>query len=50
MGIQETAPPDNPYTVKGWEFIGVDPDVTLPGEDALTVAKALAESQARRSR
>jgi C-terminal processing protease CtpA/Prc len=50
MGIQETAPPDNPYPVKGWEFIGVEPDVTVPGADALAVASALAESRARRFR
>jgi hypothetical protein len=50
MGIQETAPPDNPYPVKGWEFIGVEPDVAVPGADALVVASALAESRARRFR
>ena len=30
MGIQEGAPPDNPYAVKGWEVIGVEPDMKVP--------------------
>ena len=50
MGIQETPPPDNPYPVKGWEVIGVEPDVAVPGADAFAVARALAESRARPSR
>ena len=50
MGIQETPPPDNPYPVKGWEVIGIEPDVAVPGADAFAVARALAESRARRSR
>ncbi len=50
MGIQETPPPDNPYPVKGWEVIGVEPHVLVPGAEALDVARALAESRARRSR
>jgi Peptidase family S41 len=50
MGIQDTAPPDNPYAVKGWEVIGIEPDVTVPGAEALNVATTLAESRARRSR
>ena len=29
MGIQEVAPPDNPYPVKGWEVIGIEPDVKV---------------------
>jgi C-terminal processing protease CtpA/Prc len=45
MGIQETAPPANPYPVKGWEFVGVEPDVKVPSTEALEVAKRLAESQ-----
>jgi C-terminal processing protease CtpA/Prc len=49
MGIQEAAPPDNPYPVKGWEVIGIEPDVLVPGADALHVAITLAESRARRS-
>lgn len=50
MGIQEAAPPENPYPVKGWEVIGIEPDVTVPRADALHVAITLAESRARRSR
>ena len=50
MGIQETPPPDNPYPIKGWEVIGIEPHVLVPGADALDVARALAESRARRSR
>jgi hypothetical protein len=49
IGIQEMAPPDNPYPVKGWEFIGIEPHVLVPGGDAVHVARTLAESQARRS-
>jgi hypothetical protein len=45
MGIQEEAPPDNPYPVKGWEVIGVEPDVTAPRREALDVARKLAESR-----
>jgi Peptidase family S41 len=48
MGIQEVAPPDNPYPVKGWEVIGVEPDVKVPRTEALATAKRLAESRARR--
>lgn len=47
MGIQETEPPPNPYPVKGWEFIGIEPDVAVPAGDAFAVARALAESRAR---
>jgi hypothetical protein len=47
IGIQEIAPPDNPYPVKGWEIIGITPDVAVPGADALDVARTLAESRAR---
>ena len=50
MGIQEVPPPDNPYPVKGWEHIGIDPHVLVPGADALNVARTLAESHATRSR
>jgi Peptidase family S41 len=48
IGIQEMAPPDNPYPVKGWEFIGIEPHVLVPGGDAVQVARTLAESRARR--
>jgi hypothetical protein len=45
MGIQEAAPPDNPYPVKGWEVIGIEPDVKVPRREALDVARKLAESR-----
>jgi hypothetical protein len=48
MGIQDVAPPDNPYPVKGWEVIGVEPDVKAPRTEAFETAKRLAESRARR--
>ena len=35
MGIQETEPPSNPYPVKGWEVIGIEPDVAVPGSRSL---------------
>ena len=47
MGIQEVAPPDNPYPVKGWEVIGVEPDVKVSRDEAYEAAKKLAESRAR---
>jgi len=43
MGIQESARPDNPYPVKGWEVIGVEPDVRTSRPEALRVARELAE-------
>ena len=42
IAIQETPPPDNPYPVKGWEMIGVEPDVKVSQADALDVATKLA--------
>ena len=48
MGIQEAAPPDNPFPVKGWEAIGIDPDVKVSRTEAFDRARKLAESQARR--
>lgn len=45
MGIQETAPPPNPFPVKGWEVIGVEPDVTVASAEALEVARKLAGSR-----
>jgi hypothetical protein len=48
MGIQEVAPPENPYPVKGWEVIGVEPDVKVQKTEAFETAKKLAESRARR--
>jgi hypothetical protein len=47
VGIQETPPPENPYPVKGWEVIGIEPDVAVPAGDALDVARVLAESRTR---
>jgi hypothetical protein len=47
MGIQEVPPPDNPYPVKGWEVIGVEPDVKATRTEALETAKRLAASRAR---
>ncbi len=43
MGIQQLAPPDNPYPAKGWEVIGVEPDVKVSSTDALAAARRLAE-------
>jgi C-terminal processing protease CtpA/Prc len=43
MGIQQVAPPDSPYLVKGWEAIGVEPDVEVSSTDALAAARKLAE-------
>lgn len=48
MGIQEAAPPDNPFPVKGWEVIGIKPDVKVSRTEAFDAARKLAESQARR--
>lgn len=48
MGIQQTAPPANPYPVKGWEVVGVEPDVKVSSTEALEVARKLAESRTRR--
>jgi hypothetical protein len=50
MGIQETAPPANPYPVKGWEVIGVDPDVKVASGEALAAATKLAESRGSKDR
>ena len=46
MGIQETPAPDNPFPVKGWEVIGVEPDVKVPSAEALDAATKLAASKA----
>ena len=45
MGIQNAAPPRNPYTVKGWEVIGIEPDVKVSRSEALDAAKKFAESR-----
>jgi len=47
MGIQEAAPPDNPYPVKGWEVIGIEPDVKVARTDAFDAARRLAEDRTR---
>ena len=39
MGIQDAPLPDNPYPVKGWETIGVEPDVRVAAPAALDEAK-----------
>ena len=46
IGIQEEAPRDNPYPVKGWEVIGIEPDVKVSRTDAFEAAKKLVESRA----
>lgn len=43
MGIQEAVPPDNPYPVKGWEVIGIEPDVTVSRTEAFQAARKLVE-------
>jgi len=45
VGIQEVAP-DNPYPVKGWELIGIEPDVRVTSAEALETAKKLIEETA----
>ena len=42
VGIQDAAPRDSPYPVKGWEVIGVEPDVKVHGTEAFDAAKKLA--------
>jgi hypothetical protein len=48
MGIQEVVSPVSPYPVKGWEVIGIEPDVKVSRAEAFDAAKKLAESHARR--
>lgn len=48
MGIQEARPPDNPYPVKGWEVIGIEPDVKVSRTEALDAARRLADLRAGR--
>jgi C-terminal processing protease CtpA/Prc len=45
MGIQEESPAPNPFDVKGWETIGVEPDLKVSRDEALDTAKKLAESK-----
>jgi C-terminal processing protease CtpA/Prc len=47
MGVQEAVPPENPYPVKGWEVIGIEPDVKVSRTEAFEAAKKLVESRAR---
>jgi C-terminal processing protease CtpA/Prc len=47
MGIQEAAPPDNPYPVKGWEVIGIEPDVKVSRTEAFDASRKLAEYRPR---
>ena len=44
IGIQHVARPDNPYPVKGWEVIGVEPDIKVSRAEALDAARTLAEA------
>ena len=48
MGIQQSPPPENPFPVKGWEVIGVEPDVKVSEVAAFEAARKLAESRGRR--
>ena len=45
IGIQATPPPPNPFRIKGWEVIGVEPDVKVSSADALDTATHLARSK-----
>jgi Peptidase family S41 len=45
VGVQEVAP-DNPYPVKGWELIGIEPDVRVTSAEALETAKKFIEETA----
>src|SRR5262245_8578827 len=47
MGIQEALSADNPYPVKGWEIIGIEPDVKVSAAEAFEVARKAIESRAR---
>lgn len=44
VAVQQAAP-INPYAVKGWEIIGVEPDVKASREDGLRTAMTLAEAR-----
>jgi hypothetical protein len=48
IGIQDMPPPENPFPVKGWEIIGVEPDVRVSEVAAFDAARKLAESGGRR--
>lgn len=49
IAIQEEPPPPSPFHVKGWEVIGIEPDVRVPSDMALRTATRLAASRARPS-
>jgi hypothetical protein len=48
IAVQSSPPPVNPYAIKGWERIGVDPDVAVGAGEALDVARVLAVSRSRK--
>jgi hypothetical protein len=45
IAIQEAPPPPSPFPVKGWEIIGVEPDVRVPPDMAIRTATRLANSR-----
>jgi len=45
MAIQEVPPPPSPFHVKGWEIIGVEPDVRVSSDMALRTATRLAATR-----
>jgi hypothetical protein len=47
IAIQEVPPPPSPFPVKGWETIGVEPDVRVDSGLALRTAARLAASRKR---
>ena len=47
LGIQEAARTGNPYSVKGWEVIGIEPDVRVSATEAFDAARELAEYRVR---
>jgi hypothetical protein len=47
VAIQAAPPPKNPFPVKGWERIGIVPDVIVPSAESLDVARQLAVTKTR---
>ena len=47
MGIQAMRAPKNPFPIKGWERIGIVPDVFVPSVDSLDEAMKLAVQRIR---
>jgi hypothetical protein len=45
IGIRDAMPPDNPYAVKGWELIGIEPDVAVSAAEAVDAARKLMDSR-----